>query len=256
MNLRQFFINTSDIKAAGLDIGFRLFGIGHLLWLAGLILAAIVLSGFYKHMKAENRPRVRKFFALSLLVFELLKDLAVFCTGDFRAEYLPLHLCSLAIFALLIDAFCPRQKLSGQMIAYAFMPGTVAALLFCNWTEYPFLSFMNIQNFVYHGWIFFYFLLRYRAGEIRPRYLGIWGTTAILSLLIYPLFRFNRAFGTNFMFLNEASPGSPLVPLWNIFGTRFGHIGYILSVIVVALAVFHGLYALYRFLDKEKKVKR
>ena len=44
---------------------------------------------------------------------------------------------------------------------------------------------------------------------------------------------------------NEASEGSPLVVLWDIFGTRFGEPGYLLSYIVLAVAVFHVLYLLY-----------
>ena len=61
----------------------------------------------------------------------------------------------------------------GQMFAFAFFPGALAALLFCNWTCYPFWNFMNIHSFVFHGWIVCYFVMRYRGGEIRPHYRGL-----------------------------------------------------------------------------------
>ena len=42
------------------------------------------------------------------------------------------------------------------------------------------------------------------------------------------------------MFMNEASEGSPLVVLWDIFGTRFGEPGYLLSYIVLAVSALCG----------------
>ena len=254
MNPQYFFINEDVIEAEGLDIGFSLYSAGHLLWLAAILIAGIWLSQWYRRQPDDKRRTIRRIFAVVLAVMELVKNAVLVATGFFSAEYLPFHLCGLAIFALLADAFWEKQKISSQMVAYAFMPGTVAALLFCNWTHYPFFNFMNIHSFVFHGWIFFYFLMRYRAGEIRPVYSGMWKAAAILVVLVYPLYRFNAAFDTNFMFLNEASAGSPLVPLWNIFGTRFGHPGYILSVIGLVILVFHALYTVYRLIENKKTV--
>lgn len=271
MNFQYFFINKLEIKAQALDIGFDLYSAGHLIWLAVIFVAALLISNCYKgldghgsvHIRSNavispGNPRVgrerqcamRRFFAVALAVSEVVKDAILYFTGFWHAEYLPFHLCGLAIFVILADAFFNEQKITGQLISYAFMPGAVSALLFCNWTEYPFLNFMNIHSFVFHGWILFYMVMRYRNGEIRPSYRGLWMTFGMVALLIGPLFAFNSHFGTNFMFLNEASEGSPLVPIWNLLGTKYGYPGYFAGCSVLVLTVFHGLYLLYSLLGK------
>lgn len=256
MNLKYFFTNEATLAEAGLDIGFELYSIGHLLWLAGILAAGIWLSGWYRKQGEGRRKRIRKVFAAVLGCSEICRDTVLIVTGVFSLQYLPFHLCGLAIFGLLADAFWEKQQVTKQMIAYAFMPGAVSALLFCNWTSTPFLNFFNIHSFAFHAWIFFYFLMRYRAGEIQPEYKGLWETLAVLLVLVYPLFRLNAAVGSNYMFLNEASEGSPLIPLWNLFGETHGHLGYILACIVLVAVVFHVLYGVYRLLAATKRSRR
>lgn len=276
MTLQYFWTNKVEIAEQGLEIGFRLYSAGHLIWLAAIVIASILISNFYKKLDghgsvkirsnavlspgnrrigSERQRNMRKIFAVLLAVSEVVKDLILYFTGFWHAEYLPFHMCGLAIFVLLADAFLEHQKLTGQMIAYAFMPGAAAALLFCNWTEYPFLNFMNIHSFVFHGWIVFYLVMRYRNGEIQPDYKGLWKTVGIVFLLIIPLFCFNKRFETNFMFLNEASEGSPLIPIWNLLWPKFGYPGYIAGGIVLVIVVLHGMYLLYSLLGRKAKGK-
>jgi len=276
MNFQYFFTNKHEINAQGLEIGFSLYSAGHLIWLAVLVVLAVLISNYYKNLDGhgsvyirsnavelpgnpragkERQRRMLKVFAVLLALSEVVKDAIIYFTGFWHAEYLPFHLCGLAIFILLADAFLENQKVTGQMIAYAFMPGAVSALLFCNWTEYPFLNFMNIHSFVFHGWILFYMVMRYRNGEIRPNYRGLWMTAGIMILFVPPLFWFNVQFETNFMFLNEASEGSPLVPIWNLLGTKYGYPGYLAGCVVLVLVVFHGLYLLYSLLGRRVKNK-
>lgn len=274
MNFQYFFTNKLEIQEQGLEIGFDLYSAGHLIWLAVLLVLAVLISNYYKNLDGHGSVKIRsnavvspgdarigqlrqrrmlKFFAVALAVSEIIKDLVLYFTGFWHAEYLPFHLCGLAIFALLADAFLENQKITGQLISYAFMPGAVSALLFCNWTEYPFLNFMNIHSFVFHGWIVFYLVMRYRNGEIRPNYKGLWLTFLMVLLLVAPLFWFNLNFDTNFLFLNEASEGSPLVPIWNLLGTKYGYPGYFAGCAVLVIVVFHGLYLLYSLLGKRVK---
>ncbi len=261
LDLTYFWTNTQQIEEQGLAIGFSLYEPGHLAWLAAIAVFSALVSGKYKGLDDARRRKVRRFFAIAIVLMEVYRDSVLYLTGNFRVEYLPLHLCSYAILGLLLNAFSPGQKIekvSGQLIAYAFMPGAVSALLFCNWTEYPFLNYMCIHSFVFHGWIVCYMVMRYRAGELAPSYRGAWQSLLFLVLLGGPLFAFNRAFGTNFMFLNEASEGSPLVPLWNIFGRTFGYPGYLAAIVVLAALIFHILWLGYFLAGKgrEKREKK
>lgn len=277
MEFKYFFWEKNDIFAlpdGGASLGFDLYSAGHLIWLGAIVVAAWIASNLYKglgggnslhlrsnavenaenlHEQQRKRRRVRRFFALALFVSEIYRDSVLALTGHFTWEYLPFHLCGLAIFAILIDAFFEEQKITGQLISYAFMPGAFSALLFCNWTEYPFLNFMNIHSFVFHGWIFIYFLMRYRSGELQPSYKGVWMSTLMAVLLVGPLFAFNSHFGTNFMFVNEASPGSPLVPIWNLLYEPYGYAGYFAGCFVLVLTVFHVLWLVYTIIAKLHK---
>ena len=78
-------------------------------------------------------------------------------------------------------------------------------------------------------------------------------TVGMVALLVPPLFWFNSSFETNFLFINEASEGSPLVPIWNLLGTRFGYPGYLSGCTVLVIVVFHGLYLLYSLLGRREK---
>lgn len=257
MNLKYFFINTITIEEQGIDIGFDLYCLGHIIWLAAIAAAAGIAARYYCKMEPEQRMKTKKFFAVALLLFEVIKDIVLVIMGISLKGYLPLHLCGLAIFCLLYDAFGKNRRISVQTLAYAFMPGAAAALLFCNWTEYPFFNFMCIHSFAFHGWIIIYFVMLYAAGEIRADYKGLWQTLGILTVLAVPIYILNNIIDENYLFLSEAPEGSPLVFLWDIFGTRFGKPGYVISFAVLVVAVFHILYAVYSLMSriKEKDIK-
>lgn len=252
--LQYFFKNSRDFLAMeeqGIYLGFDLYSPKHLIWLAAIAAAAWLISGWYKGLGGQQdgsrkQRQVRRIFAVVIVLSEIYKDSVLAMTGNFRVDYLPFHLCSFAIFAMAADAFAEKQRVSGQLIAYAFMPGALMALLFCNWTEYPFWNFMNIHSFLFHGWIVCYGVMELRSGRIKPSYVGIWQTAGLLAALAVPVFAFNRIYGTNFLFLNEASEGSPLVILWELFGTKYGHPGNLAAAAILAIAVFHVLWLLYR----------
>ena len=87
---------------------------------------------------------------------------------------------------------------------------------------------------------------------MRIDYKGMWKTIAGIVILVPPMYIVNKIFGTNFMFLNEASAGSPLVPLWNIFYPTFGIVGYILSEIALVIVVLHAVYGIYKLIERRK----
>lgn len=250
MNFDYFFLHEYTIEERQLDIGFELYGTGHLIWLAAIIAAIIIVSSRYKRQSADMQGRIKKFFAIAILLSEVYKDIVIAIIDAPVINYLPLHLCSLAIFGMLADAFGKNGKITGQLFAFSFVPGAVAALLFCNWTCYPFFHFMCIHSFLFHGWIIIYFVMKYRNGEIAISYKGVWQTCGTMFGCAVPIYIFNSYAGTNYMFLNEASEGSPLIALWNIFGTRFGEAGYLAAYAMLAVIVLHLMYLLYRLLGK------
>lgn len=250
MVFENFFAYSSMIEEKGLDIGFELYGMGHLIWLVSILIVTVIIGNIYKNSSYLQKEKIKRFFAVAILLSEILKDIVLAIAGADMIGYLPMHLCSFAILGMMAHSYGHWQEVTGQLMAYAFFPGAIAALLFCNWTEYPFLNYMCIHSFAFHGWIVCYFVMLYRAAEIRPSYSGLWKTVAAMLLASIPVYFFNIAFDTNYLFLNEASEGSPLVIVWNLFGTRFGEIGYLIGAALLVIIVFHILYVAYKLLSK------
>ncbi len=247
--LEYFFINKYYIAQEGLDIGFDLYSAPHLIWLALMVGLIAVICRRYLKQDEAGRGSLRKAIAIAMLVMEILKDTVVTAVGWWNPGYLPFHLCGLAIFAVLADAFWTKQKVTGQMILYAFMPGALSALLFANWTMYPPLVYMSIHSFVYHTLIVVYAVMLFASREVVPSYKGLWKSVIAVVITAVPVYFLNLLFAEhnpNFMFLMEASPGSPLVPLWDIFGPDF----YNLSMVGLVVVVFHVLYLIYKGIGK------
>ena len=109
----NFFTCEYQILEQGLDIGFHLYAPGHLIWLAAIAAAAFLFSASYRIKDKNERARARKIFAALILLSEIYKDTVLIIMGAPMMQYLPLHLCSFAIFGMLIDAFAPKQQLIG-----------------------------------------------------------------------------------------------------------------------------------------------
>lgn len=247
--MKNFFINTLYIEEHGLDIGFSLYSAPHLIWLAAMAIFIAWMCYSYKKKDMASRMQMKKTWALILAGSEVLKDTVLFLTGWFTPAYLPFHLCGLSIFAMLADAYLPKQKVTKQMMLFAFMPGALSALLFSNWTEYPFYAYMSIHSFVFHAIIVGYTLMQFLGRDISPSYKGLWKTALAVVLVMIPVYGINILFAEynpNFMFLMEASPGSPLVPLWNIFGPKY----YLFAGVGMIILVFHVLFPIYKGIEK------
>lgn len=242
--------NTWLLEQGYTDVGFPLYGKEHLICLALCLLFGAALCRIYLRLPNGGKMKMRRFYGASIVAAEILKDVIMCCSGGDIRLFLPLHICSFGILAICIDAFFPRQKVTGVMMAYIFMPGAICAELFSNWTEYPVFSFMSIFSFWIHAYIAAYFWMRYLNREIVPDYKGIFLTTGVLAaagFLVEPVNMYlsrHMAEG-NYMFLHSPSEGSPLVFLWDLVGERFGMPGYWAGYALLAIVCFHVLYLLY-----------
>lgn len=247
-SIKLYFSNVYWLEENGIQLkGWELYSMGHILWLVAMAVLGIVVTKAYIRGDESHKRKMKKSLALSIIGLEILTDTIVIIYGTDMINYLPLHMCSFAMGAMALDAFFPRQKISGQLMCYLFMPGAMCAELFCSWAMYPINNFMSINSFIFHWFIIVYMAMIYYSGETKPTYKGLWRTMGVVVLLAIPVYIFDRITGMNYMFLNVPSEGSPLVFLWNIFGTKFGLLGYLISYALTALSVVHILYVIYNW---------
>lgn len=165
--------------------------------------------------------------------------------GEYGVGRLPLHLCTMSVYLAAYHALFGGE-LAGQLL-YAFaMPGAVCALVFPDWCGYPAFSFLSASSFLLHILLAVYPIMLTVGGDIAPdirrapRLLGILLTVAL------PVFIFDRATGTNYMFLNRPAPASPLE-----WFAALGRPGYLIGYIPLLAIVWGIIYA--PFIGKKRR---
>lgn len=201
-----YFWETVDTIAPGL--GWPHFGPFHLAVLAVFLLLGAVLCRGYCGMDTDKRRRWRRTVALLLVADELFKDFGLLYGGNFSLDYLPLHLCSINIFLIVLHAW-RRPKLLDTFLYFVCLPAACAALLFPTWAPLPPLNFMVIHSFTVHFLLALYPLALTLRGDMDPQPRAFPRCFALLAAMAVPIWFFNRAFGTNFMFLMRAGEGNP-----------------------------------------------
>lgn len=220
------------------NTGFGMFSRWHFAWLAAGALLCALLCRLYKRADAARRRRLRLAVSLAALFTELLRAMLLMAAGEYSIARLPLHLCGMAVYFCAFHAMGKRTNgLMGQFL-YAFcMPGALAALLFPDWTYYPALHFMTVSSFVLHILIVAYVLMQTAGRDILPDIRKTPRCLAFMLALAAPVYVFDILTGTNYMFLNWPSAGSPL-ELFAFLGRPAYILGY-LPILAAAWAVMY-----------------
>lgn len=203
--LREFFTPEQALPAGA---GFLPLGGAHLAMLAGL---AVFIAGFVVlgcRMEAAGRLKMLRGVSIAMVVMEILKDLILAVQGAFSVGYLPLHLCSMAMFICLHWAYHPEG--SGACLYSLCLPGGVAALVFPDWWHMPLWHFQSLHSFFYHGLLVAVPLTAVCAGMVRPGLKQVWRPMVFLLVAAVAVYGFNNLAGTNFMFLMYPVAGTPL----------------------------------------------
>lgn len=229
------FFDFSIDPRSGNSLG--MFSFGHILWLLAALAAWLMLCRSYKRCVPARRARIRCAVAGAALATELLRSLLLMLAGEYGIGRLPLHLCALAIYISFLHAL-RGGELTGQFL-YAFcMPGAVCALLFPDWSAYPAFHFMSVSSFALHILLVGYTLMLVAGGDICPDTRRAPACLGVMLLIAVPVYIFDRLMGTNYMFLNWPSPGSPLE--WLAF---LGRPGYLLGYLPLLAAAWAVIYA-------------
>lgn len=215
--------------------GFTHFGPCHLTWLFVIAVFIWVSSKWYCKKDRDSQQRINRVTGVVLPLMEIYRDAVLVATGYWNVGFLPFHLCSMALLVAFLYAFT-GWRFFGVVYVLLCMPGAAAALVFPNWTIYPFLSYMHIHAFLAHGLTIAFGVWLIASGQIVPLWKEYWMAVCfggIGVLLLYPL---NQWLDTNFWFLAIPSVGSPLELIWKRTGSVWYIAGYfVFCMIVTAL---------------------
>ncbi|MCD8045877.1 MAG: YwaF family protein [Clostridiales bacterium] len=244
----QYFTYWSDLPA---DSGRTTFGTEHLLWLAGIAAAIVLCAIISRSWDARRKDRFLKILAVILLAMEGYREIVLTATGHMAVRTLPLHLCGLAVFIEALFAFFP-VAFFGELTCIAVLPAAMAALACPDWLRYPTVNYMNLHGFLSHGILVLFAVLVLLWGKYVPRIRRIYMLGLFFAVAAPILYRINLRVGSNFMFLNCPSEGSPLEGIYSVYGygAYLAVFGAVVAGIILAM---YGILGLIRYVKSKGK---
>ena len=235
-------------------MGFQLFGKEHIAMLTVIaVLTAIVVVIYVRHEKI--RHRLLLVIAFLLPIMEVVKIILLTSWGQMGLGFLPLHLCSLAIYLFPPVAIMKPGKarnVIGGFCCTVLLPATIAALLFPDWTMYPITGIMSLLSFAWHTLQLMLPLCLLITGEIRPVFRDLWKSILMLFVFAIPIYLFDRITAYNYWFLLQPEPGTPLERLYQAFGEK-GYLAAFAGLAVAVICATQGVISVVRNLSLEPR---
>ncbi|MFJ7949911.1 YwaF family protein [Lysinibacillus sp. NPDC096418] len=214
-----------------LENGFRLFDWYHISWLLFTAFVIYSINGIYSKSDVEKRRIIRVIWALLILMLECIKNLVLVGQDAFWYGSLPFHLCGLGIFIVLAHAFLKGNRM--DMLLYCLtMPGAFMSLLTPDWTDMSAFNYLHVHSFLFHLLLFAYPVTMLAAKELQLSIRKIWQPIVFLCVTVPIVYVLNGMWDTNFMFVNKAAEGTPLMLLEQYVGEKYYIFGFIGLVIV------------------------
>ena len=230
----------------GDGLGMGSYSPGHLLWLLMIAAVIAVLGRKYRTMDGKGQRVVLLVLAALSLADELFKDIVPIATGQWNWAFLPLHICSISIFAIIAHALT-RSSIAAEFLYAVSLPTAAMALVFPNWTAMlPCCNYESIHSFSIHGLIVIYTAMLLYGG-FRPSAGRLRYVVAIFLALAAVAYAANAAFGTNFFFLSSGDEGNPLGLLERYIGK-----GYLIAFPVIAALCWLPMYMIPMHLEKRR----
>jgi len=245
--------------------GFETFGPEHLLWLVILAAAGTVLYRAAFAKSGQNGTVLTERVMLAAAVLPVLgRVLPAFYEirkGIYGPDSLPLHVCSMAGYGCLVHFVLSHKayhsagggkaalaagrltvlQVLSELLFFPGQPGALLALLFPGWGWCRPFSFLSICEFLGHGGIVLYVLLRLRDGGICPGLQRAWIPVLFCAVYALVMIPFDKMTGMNYGFLLFPSPDSPLSGIAALTGNG---IGYYAGYALLALGIMAAGYTL------------
>ncbi|MCD8379290.1 MAG: TIGR02206 family membrane protein [Lachnospiraceae bacterium] len=226
-----FFTYETDLPE---DVGFAHFGPIHLIWLAAIMLGIALLTGYFRKQGKMKQRGLSKILAWTMCGILIVEHIILFITGHQTIYQIPLHLCTLMPVVCVIFAYT-QWDWAGQTIYSLGIVGAALALLFPDWNMYPQWNYMNLTGFSIHTGLILFGVWQLVGGYVRPRMKAMWKPVLFLIVVVPPIYLIDRWLGTNYFFLMEGAPGSPLQVMQEQLGALYipTYAGLALAVITL-----------------------
>jgi len=226
---------------------FQLFGTAHLIALGFILLINIIIVASRRRFTEQGHRSFRLGLAAVLLVNEAAWHGWNFFTGQWTVQtMLPLHLCSVLVF---VSAYMLiRRSYAIYEFAYFLgIGGAIQALLTPDAGIYGFPHFRFFQGFISHGGIVTAAIYMTVVEGYRPYWSSFWRVALWGNIYMIAVGLVNWALGSNYLFIARKPDTPSLIDLLGPWPW------YILTLEVVAFAVFMLLYLPYMIKDRKRR---
>ena len=184
---------------------FQFLGIPHI---TAITLTVIFPLAFAVLVRKANSPKVTRAVCYLLGTILLGNEVGHWCyrlvRGEFRLfveEYLPLHVCGLATFAIVFTLIC-RSQILYETAYFWGLVGTFNAILTPE-LEVGFPNYRFFQYFIGHGGIVIGVLFATLGLRMRPTFRSLFRSYLIINASTVVIAGVNLLLGANYMFICE-----------------------------------------------------
>ena len=182
---------------------FEFFGFAHIAAMGVILAVPIVLTLVVRRLDSERTTQAICYaFAGVIALNEVLNwsyRLATVGVHEFVREYMPLHVCGIAVFAAVITLVFRRQ--TAYEIAYFWgLVGATNAVVTPQ-LEFGYPQYRFFQYFIAHGGIVAAALFATWGLGMRPTARSVLRVFVLLNVLAIVLIGVNLMLGSNYMFL-------------------------------------------------------
>lgn len=228
------------------DIGYNQFSIKHLMMLIGVILFTVLMTYAYIHLNMEARVLLRRTIAIVLILSEIMKLLVIHFNHGDVLNYIPIEICSIGAYCIVIDAFSAEPTFVRVMLLVLFLPAAIMALIYPTTVEYPVWNFFTLHQFLFHGLIVAYVIALFVSKEIMIGYGDVWKSIFTIIGIASIVYLIDRIFHRNFMFLTYDEENKMLHRLTILSG---GGIKYTLTLVLFCILMIHVFYFIFKLIE-------
>ncbi|MBP3503276.1 MAG: YwaF family protein [Clostridia bacterium] len=239
----------------------KMFSSGHFILLSITIIAVIVAVCLTKNMNKDKVKNLIKKLTLFLWILEIIKIIFNLAIGNSSNpnNYIPLYYCSLILYAGLLSGFSEGKL---KMIGDVFIAtgGIIGGLffLFCPNTSlptYPMFHYISIQSFVFHGIMLYLGVLVNITNYIDLKISDIKYYASLVSIISFISYFVNKILGTNFMFISDNFPNTPVEIVYNLTGKFFTLVMILIQVVGPFYVIYFIRYKLFKMANFNKTIK-
>ncbi len=242
--MNDFFLYKTELQADG---GFPLFGVCHLLWIAGIGIFSWWMGKFFSFGEKSKVNCIRHILGYLFPLLEVSRSIVLIATDHFIPYEYPLHLCNMSVWFAAIYLWT-GNRFVGVVYVLLCLPAAALAVIFPGWLRYPFGTYMHLHNFIYHGLVVAFGWSLVRSGEMNPQWKELWKPLVFGLAGYIVMYQVNGLLDTNFWFLNKPSYSSPLAIIYEMIGEDWYLVGHFL----LCAGIILGWYAYLRWYVKWK----